>query len=299
MPRRAGREDELRIAVVGDVHQCFSDEDVAWFNASEYDQLLFVGDLAGYANHGALEVARRIARLTLPALVIPGNHDAVRLAHLAAEVVRRPRLAQVLGIGQSRLCDELGDALSPVPLCGYSRHELSARDQHVSIVAARPHAMGGSYLSFEPHIRQRFGISRMGHSAARLCELVDACESERIVFLAHNGPSGLGAGRADIWGLDFRKEEGDFGDEDLRLAVEHARASGRRVLAVLAGHMHHAIKGGGERRWQLERDGILYVNAACVPRIFEHEGRTVRHHVAVTLSADGAHAEARLVEDAT
>jgi uncharacterized protein (TIGR04168 family) len=289
---------ELRIAVIGDVHLRFSDDDVAWFNESGYDQLLFVGDLAGYAHQGALDVARRVARLELPTLVIPGNHDAVRLAHLAAEVVRRPRLARVLGVGQNRLCNELADALSPVPLCGYSRHELKLRGQGVSLVAARPHSMGGSYLSFESHIRHRFGVSSIEHSAARLCQLVDACESERMIFLAHNGPSGLGSGRADIWGCDFRKEEGDFGDEDLRLAVEHARASGRRVLAVLAGHMHHAIKGGGERCWQLEREGVLYINAARVPRIFERDGRRVRHHVVVTLFTDNARAEAVLVDEA-
>lgn len=290
--------DKLRIALIGDVHQRFTDEDVAYFNDSGYDQLLFVGDLAGYANHGALDVARRVARLTRPALVIAGNHDAVRLPHLAAEVARRPRLAQILGIGQGKLCDELADALSPVPLSGYSRHELRFRDQHVSLVVGRPHAMGGSHVSFEPHMRQRFGISSIAGSAARLSGLVDACESGRVLFLAHNGPSGLGAGRADIWGCDFKKGEGDFGDEDLRLAVEHAQGSGRRVLAVLAGHMHHAIKGGGERRWQLERDGILYVNAARVPRIFEREGRRVRHHVAVTLDGDAARAEAVLVGEA-
>ena len=116
------------------------------------------------------------------------------------------------------------------------------------------------------------------------------------LFLAHNGPSGLGSGRADIWGCDFKKDEGDFGDEDLRLAVDHAQSSGKRVLAVLAGHMHHAIKGGGERRWQIERDGVLYVNAARVPRIFEHEGRHVRHHIAITLSEQGARAEPVLVD---
>ncbi len=288
---------EIRIAVLGDLHLRFSDEDVAYFNSSDYDQLLFVGDLAGYAHQGGLDVARRIAQLERPTLVVPGNHDAVRLAHLAAEVARRPRLAHILGIGQGKLCDELADALSPVPLCGYSRHELRVRDHHVSLVVARPHAMGGSYVSFEPHIRHRFGVSTIAGSAARLCGLVDACESERVVFLAHNGPTGLGDRRDDVWGCDFRKEEGDFGDEDLRLAIEHARESGRRVLAVLAGHMHHAIKGGGERRWQLEQGGTVYVNAARVPRIFESEGRKVRHHVRVSLAADSARAEAVLVED--
>ena len=63
----------------------------------------------------------------------------------------------------------------------------------------------------------------MQESAERLKELVDECPAERIIFFAHNGPTGLGEDRSDIWGCDFRPAGGDFGDPDLRIAIDHAR----------------------------------------------------------------------------
>ena len=107
-----------------------------------------------------------------------------------------------------------------------------------------------------------------------------------MIFLAHNGPTGLGTSRSDLWGCDFRREEGDFGDEDLALAITYARELGKRVLAVVAGHMHHRLRGGGKRRWYERKDGILYVNAARVPRIFEELGHAYHHHVDLTIDGD-------------
>jgi uncharacterized protein (TIGR04168 family) len=94
-----------------------------------------------------------------------------------------------------------------------------------------------------------------------------------VLFLAHNGPSGLGGQAQDLWGRDFDPDGGDWGDADLRGAIEHARGRGLRVLAVLAGHMHWALRGrpGVQRRWQLQERGTLYVNAARVPRVFTQE----------------------------
>ena len=134
-------------------------------------------------------------------------------------------------------------------------------------------------------------------SAARLSHLVDQA-SGRIVFLAHNGPSGLGAERHAIWGADFRRRGGDFGDPDLREAIEHARRRGKTVLAVLAGHMHRALRGGGPDRVAFVRDehGTLFVNAARVPRVFSEGGRRLRHHVAVRIGGDRAEAEDGLLE---
>ena len=83
-------------------------------------------------------------------------------------------------------------------------------------------------------------------------------------------------------------DEGDHGDLDLRAAIDHARERGKRVRAVIAGHMHHALKGGGRRTWQVDRDDTLFINAAEVPR--HRDGR--RHHVRLTLDADHAEAEA-------
>jgi uncharacterized protein (TIGR04168 family) len=105
--------------------------------------------------------------------------------------------------------------------------------------------------------------------------------------LAHNGPAGLGVSRRDIFGCDFRREEGDHGDPDLGEALARARARGAPIAAVVAGHMHHALRGGGTRRWLASIDGVCVVNAARVPRA-RRDG--TRHHVCLTL--DGTRAEA-------
>ena len=283
---------KVRIAVVGDVHLAFDERDVEALDGAGYDLVAFVGDLAGYRRDGTT-VARCIARLKTPALVIPGNHDAANLAHLGAETFERPRLAWLLGRGQTRRCRKLSEALAPVPLAGYSRHEVRSGTLALGLVAGRPHSQGGSFFAFARHLHADHGVKSFEGSAKLLSELVEQSPEERLVFLAHNGPTGLGNRRHDIWGCDFRREEGDWGDRDLEAAIAHARGLGKRVLAVIAGHMHHRLKGGGERRWQLEREGTLYVNAARVPRIERRGAAELRYHVRV--ETDGERATAELV----
>jgi len=290
--------ETIDIAVVGDVHLQWDAEDIAYFRAASYELILFVGDLAGYTHAGGLGVARSIAPLGRRALVMPGNHDGIHVGQLMAEVMRRPRLGDLLGAGQERRCAELATALDEATLCGYDVRDVVTPRGALRVIAGRPHSMGGSYIAYARYLARRFGVGSIDDSARRLQALVDASPHQRLVFFAHAGPAGLGGGRADIWGCDFRPEEGDWGDEDLRRAIAHARAAGKRVVAVVAGHMHHAVKGGGRRPWRVVRDGILYVNAARVPRIFHRGSTVVRHHVAVQIAADGATATEMLVPGA-
>jgi uncharacterized protein (TIGR04168 family) len=282
---RAGQGAEVRIGIVGDVHDCWGDDDARWFDQAGYDLMLFVGDLASYLRDGRA-VARSIATMSTPALVLPGNHDGVSLPQLAAEALGTEALCHWFGRGQARRCRAFERALGPVPCAGYSAHPFEVRGLAWTVIAARPHSMGGRRLSFRRYLEQRFGVPSLTQSAERLEALVAESETEQLLFLAHNGPTGLGAKPDDIWGCDFRPELGDFGDEDLRRAVDHARERRKRVIAVVAGHMHHAVKGGGERCWLVERDGVPYVNAARVPRIVRRAGRRERHHV--LLRTDGA-----------
>jgi uncharacterized protein (TIGR04168 family) len=284
----------MLIAVIGDVHMCWDDDDVRWFDRSDYDLILFVGDLAGYMRDGS-SVARSIARLSKPALFLPGNHDSVGLAHLAAEAFEQDSLVRLLEGAQSWRCRALADALGPVPMCGYSSHDFEVGALQLSVVAARPHAMGGDRFHYRRHLKERFGVDSFESSAAKLASVIDDCSHDDLLFLAHNGPTGLGASRDDIWGCDFRPELGDFGDRDLQSAIEHATRSGKRVRAVVAGHMHHALKGGGTRKWKLIRDDVVYVNAARVPRIFNEGDRVQRHHVRLALDADEVVASEKLV----
>jgi uncharacterized protein (TIGR04168 family) len=160
-------------------------------------------------------------------------------------------------------------------------------DAGVTILAARPHSIGGPRLAFRRYIAQRFGVRSMEQSAARLRALFDEIPpTERVIVLAHCGPVGLGATRDAIYGNDFRPEAGDWGDPDLADALAHAAATGKSVIAVVAGHMHHRLRGGGNRTCHIEREGVHHVNAARVPRRRRTAGASERHHVRLTL--DGA-----------
>lgn len=275
----------MKLAVIGDVHGLFDEADIAYLNASDYAGVLFVGDLGNYRDGGDLTVARRIAQLTKPSWVIPGNHDAVHLAQLLAEVVRRPNAATLWARRQGRRVAALEAALGPSKLVGYNVVTLETDGDAIDMIVGRPHAMDGGKLSFGAYLGEHFGVTTLEQSAIRLKELVEQSTHQRLLFLAHNGPAGLGAARHDIWGCDFLPGAGDWGDPDLRVAIDHARTLGKTVLAVVAGHMHHRLKGGGNRTWTVQHDGILHVNAARVPRIMRRDGTHLHHHIELRLDA--------------
>ena len=276
----------MRIGVIGDVHLAWDDRDVELLDAAGYDLLLFVGDLAGYGPKGGLRVARSMARLRTRALAIPGNHDAATVAQFASEVFGAHPLARsMLGIGMRQRVAQLARALGPVTLCGYDVHDFAVHD--LIVLAARPHSFGGPRLAFRRYLTQRFGVHSMQDSEAKLCALFDEIpRAKRIVVLAHAGPHGLGAARDAIYGCDFRPEAGDWGDPDLAQALTHAQRTGKHVLAVVAGHMHQRLRGGGVRCWHVEHDGVQHVNAARVPRRRRNDAGTEHHHVLLTVRDD-------------
>jgi uncharacterized protein (TIGR04168 family) len=285
----------VQIAVIGDIHTRFTAVDVAHFNAGAADLILVVGDLSNYRQREGYPATRCLARLRKPTLFIPGNHDAVLLLQLLAEARGIAWLADLLAHGQARRAAALRRRLGPVTCCGYSGHPFALNGQTFDVIAARPYAFGGSALSCRRYLRRAFGVGSLADSAEKLKGLVDTAVSDRLIFLAHNGPAGLGAQPHDIWGCDFRDGGGDYGDADLQTAVAHAQARGKQVLAVVAGHMHHRVRGGGRRAWLVERDGVVYVNAARTPRIFKQGGRTVHHHVRLTLDAGGVTAGEQVI----
>lgn len=279
----------MQIGVIGDIHGTWDAQDTVFFNASDYDALLFVGDLARIT--GSLPVARRLADLTKPAWAIPGNHDAVTLFQLVAELKSKPLTARLGAIGMRWRVDRLADALGPVTLGGYSRATLA---DNLGLIIARPHAMGPDRPYFRSYLKRVFGVDDFQTSQQCLCALVDDSPRD-LVFLAHNGPAGLGDTPTSLFGCDFDPTRGDFGDPDLRVAIDHARTTGRRVYAVIAGHMHHRSKHTGEwRQTTLRRDGTLYINAARVPRIEDHGAR--RHHVCLSINAGSVTAQTIFVD---
>lgn len=280
------------IGVVGDVHLYWDDEDVAFFNSAGYDLLLFVGDLAAYTQVRGHRVARSLRKIRVPAMCIPGNHDGLHALQLGAEIAPRAhRLRNAFCEGQARRCRRLDKALGDVELVAYSQHRLAPAGVPLNVVVGRPHSIGGRRLACLRYLDEAYGVDSMEASIERMKVLIDACDDAPILFLAHNGPSGLGDRADSIWGCDFRKKEEDWGDQDLEEAVRYANGSGRRVLAAVAGHMHRRTKTGKSRPAQVEKDGVLYVNAAEVPRHRQVNGTRQRHHVRLTVTAEEATAE--------
>lgn len=285
-----------RIALVGDMHSAWDARDVDYFNASQYELLLAVGDLGGSRARDGLRIARSLARLTRRALIMLGNNDVDEYAQIAAELTYRQGRA-----------DLLEDIEEPAPAaaehdqrartCGYSLHPIKISGLHMTVIACRPFSMGGAELSFPEALESSFGVRSMADSTERLRALVERAPTEHLLFLAHNGPTGLGDERHAIWGRDFDPAAGDWGDPDLREAISHARTLKRKPLAVIAGHMHSPLRGGGDRQWQQHHDGILYVNTARVPRAFDSPHGPVRHHIALELSQTSANAREILIPD--
>jgi len=122
-------------------------------------------------------------------------------------------------------------------------------------------------------------------SAKQIVDAARRAQHRDLVILAHNGPTGLGSDPADIYGKDFGKPGGDWGDRDLELALQQIERLGLRVRAVVAGHMHHRLlhPRGAERTRFVRRGGTLFVNCAVVPRIEEDErGDELSHFVRTT-----------------
>ena len=281
----------LKIAILGDVHSAFDERDVDFFNASDYDAILCVGDLPGLRHERAYAVAARMSKVRKPFYLIPGNHDATTLNQLLAEIGGVKPLMTLGGRSQSRRVSRLERAIGDRRVVGYSWHELS---KDVGLIAARPHAMGKT-LSFATYLSEAFGVRTMDESAALLKRIISDCPHSKLVFLAHNGPTGLGEHPTDIWGCDFKVGGGDWGDPDLREAISFAQGQGREVCCVAAGHMHQQTKQGKQRRWCLKEESIWYINAARVPRIFKRGGVRYHHHVSVTISPSGVEVEEQLL----
>jgi uncharacterized protein (TIGR04168 family) len=129
-------------------------------------------------------------------------------------------------------------------------------------------------------------------SVAKYRHLVADARTRQLLFLAHNGPTGLGESEGTLWGRDFPAPPdraadypSDFGDDDLRDAVDYAASLDKEVLAVFAGHMHR--RKGTSRPLSVVQGGTTFVNAAVVPRIRSGPTGPEHHHVAVLFGANG------------
>jgi uncharacterized protein (TIGR04168 family) len=273
-----------KIAVLGDLHGRWDDWDVDYFDRSDYELLLFTGDLGSGTGEAGVKIARSIARLAKPALVMPGNNDVEFQPAISAEFLHQRGLIDLLDSTALERRRSVSHSSGRVALCGYSLHPLTLSCGDLTVLAGRPHSMGGPTLSFPDDLQRNHGIPSLEESTTRLIELVNSVPTRDLIVLSHNGPFGLGSSPTDIWGCDFKEGGGDWGDPDLRAAIDHAREVGKRVRAVVAGHMHLVTREGESRTERVTTEGTLHLNAARVPRIFAGPEGAIRSHMSLEIS---------------
>jgi len=277
----AGVLPSLKIAVVGDVHDLWDNQDEVALRRLGVDLVLLVGDFG----NESIEVVRAIAHLDLPKAVILGNHDAW---YTATDWGRKLRVAPI-GDGVQKQLDLLGTAH-----VGYGK--LDFPELGLSVVGGRPFSWGGSHWKHEGFYKARFGVNSFEESTAKIVAAVSQTACDTVVFIGHCGPFGLGAAPEDLCGKDWKPIGGDHGDPDLAEAIAQTCAQGKQVPLVAFGHMHHHLRHTKERLREMSvvQNGTVYLNAASVPRIRDTEKGKIRNFSLVTLEA-GAVTHAALV----
>jgi uncharacterized protein (TIGR04168 family) len=89
---------------------------------------------------------------------------------------------------------------------------------------------------------------------------------------------------------------GDYGDPDLRGAIQEAQQQGIPIPLVVFGHMHRQLRGnlGQRQMWQRDETGTVYFNAAVVPRIRTVAGESWHHFGLVELGTQGVQSLAQV-----
>jgi uncharacterized protein (TIGR04168 family) len=274
----------LKIAVVGDVHDQWEQEDGVALKYLGVDLVLFVGDFG----NESVEVVREVASLDMPKAVVLGNHDAW---YTATEWGRKK--CPYDRSQENRVQAQL-DILD-ISHVGYSKLDFPAFN--LTVVGGRPFTWGGPDLKFAEICQELYGVSTIEESVAKISAAVKSAGHETIIFLGHNGPSGLGNKPEDPCGKDWLPVGGDFGDPDLAEAITLSITMGKNVPLVAFGHMHHALRHTKTKRKAFFKspDGRIYLNTASVPRIItQADGRKLRNFSLVSLEA-GVVTQAALV----
>ncbi|MBI5849566.1 MAG: TIGR04168 family protein [Planctomycetes bacterium] len=259
----------FRILVVGDVHGHWTDVDTQFVEGGDQDLTIFIGDLGDEDT----VIARRISEIDAELGIVLGNHDAWQSF---SQKEATPALREILALfGDDHL--------------GYTRRELPAAG--LTLVGARPFSWGGRDIRSPELYADLWGITSHEESAERIVGLVAAAEHDDVLIVAHNGPLGMSQAPGDIWGKDFgMRPGGDWGDRDLRFALDRIPETGKRVRGVIAGHMHDRLlfPRGASRRRFARRDGIDFMNPAVVPRIRRDPEHGDLHHFLRTDWLNGA-----------
>ena len=265
----------IKIAVVGDIHDLWDHEDEAALKALGVDLVLLVGDFG----NESVEVVRSIAQMDLPKAAILGNHDAWYNAtdwgikQCPYDRTKEDRVQQQI--------DLLGDTN-----VGYGKLDFPAL--RLSVVGSRPFSWGGSVWKNGKFYRDLCGVNNFDESVDLIVAAANTAAYETVIFVGHNGPTGLGDLPEDPCGKDWQPIGGDHGDPDFEDAIAKTRLLGKTIPLVTFGHMHHTLR---HTKQQLRRaiytspEGTVYLNAARVPRIIQNEGDRLRNFSLVTLQS--------------
>ncbi|XVE97506.1 hypothetical protein REPUB_Repub03eG0025300 [Reevesia pubescens] len=248
----------VRIAVVGDVHDDWDlDEDTKALRFLKPDLVLFTGrfliPLCDFGNEN-VELVQNVAAFNFPKAVILGNHDSWSTQQFSSKKKDRVQL-QLECLGQDHV--------------GYKRLDFPLLK--LSIVGGRPFSCGGQQIFRKRLLSARYGVQDMDGSAKRICEAaLKTPDDHLVIFLAHNGPTGLGSELNDICGKDWVFGGGDHGDPDLAQAISHLKETTTiSIPLVVFGHMHKELAHGNGLRKMIVvgTDNIIYLNGAIVPRV--------------------------------
>lgn len=270
---------DLRLAVVGDVHNHWGPADRTALHRLAVDLVLLVGDFG----NEVIDLVQQVADLDLPKAVILGNHDAWYTA------TNWGRKKCPYDRSQEDRVQEQLTALGPAHV-GYGKLDLA--DLGLTVVGGRPFSWGGPNWQFGLFYQRYFDVADMTASTERLCQMVDRAAHDRLIFIGHCGPTGLGDRPEAPCGRDWKPLGGDYGDPDLAAAIAHAHAQGKQVPLVAFGHMHHGLRHRTDRPRQrtARSDNTVYLNAACVPRWVTGVGGQRRNFSIVTLGPAGVKA---------
>ncbi|KAK7329971.1 hypothetical protein VNO77_24154 [Canavalia gladiata] len=242
----------IRIAVVGDVHDCWnSEQDSKALEFLQPDLVLFTGDF-GDEN---VEVVQSVAELEFAKAVILGNHDSWFTKQFSGSEKDKVQL-QLECLGREHVA--------------YQRLDFPL--MKASVVGGRPFSCGGKPLFQKKLLSARYGIKDMDESARRIQRAaLGVPEGHFLILLAHNGPTGLGSSLNDICGKDWEFEgDGDHGDPDLAHAISLLKEDNHiSIPLVVFGHMHKELAyGNGFRKMiVVGADNTIYLNGAIVPRV--------------------------------
>ena len=277
-------ESFVKIAVVGDIHDLWEEEDAIALKELGVDLVLFVGDFG----NESVEVVRMLASVDIPKAAIMGNHDAW---YSASDWGRKrcPYNREKEDWVQQQL-DLLGEAH-----VGYGK--LDFPEFNLSVVGSRPFSWGGEVWKNEQFYRERYGVTSFDESTDRIVAAVKSTAYETIIFMGHSGPVGLGDRPEDPCGKDWQPIGGDYGDPDFAQAIAQSQTLGKKVPLVTFGHMHHTMRHSKKQRRKAiatAPQGTVYLNSASVPRIIQTESDRLRNFSLVSLQA-GVVAEVSLV----